>query len=171
MDDEAKNLLNDAFRFLSFRARSKQEMIGYLERRCQKRSLNPEFVSQVLSRLEEMDYIDDETFARNWINARSQRKGLGQIRLKMELKRKGISELIISRALATSLLSQTGSEMSLAKKSLEKKAERWQRLPVLQCKRKVYDFLIRRGFSSNIALHLVDEYCTKAYNTGCEINE
>lgn len=71
MTDDFQSLLNDAFRFLSFRARSRQEMITYLEKRGKKKNTDPTILSRVLLRLEEMDYINDQTFARDWINSRS----------------------------------------------------------------------------------------------------
>lgn len=93
------------------------------------------------------------------------------MKLKQELKQKGIAADTISQAISASPVSNPESEIERAKTVLEKRVMRWQQLPVLHCKRKVYDFLMRRGFASTIAMRLVDEYCRKTYNTGCETND
>ena len=164
-------LLQDAFRFLSYRARSRKEMMVYLEKRAKKRNVDAEAIAGVMAKLEKVDYIDDEAFAKNWIESRSKRQGKGPTRLKNELKAKGIGNDIIATVFQQSSLSDDEFQYTLAKQSIEKRAERWKILPPLIYKRRIYDFLLRRGFSGSVSRRLVDEYTRKAYNTECENNE
>jgi regulatory protein len=170
MPDNFQSLLNDAFRFLSFRPRSKQELTTYLVKRVKKKKVDPELASKVISRLEELDYVNDEKFAREWIESRLKGKGLGPTKLRQELKNKGIIKDIIDDLMKDNDLLDSESQYTAAKKVIAKRVLKWQKLPYLAFKRKIYEFLLRRGFSSALALKLVDEYCAKTYNTECENN-
>jgi regulatory protein len=60
---------------------------------------NPADLDQVLQRLVEEGYQSDQRFAEAFIRAR-QNKGFGLVRLKQELKQKGVDEQIITNTLA-----------------------------------------------------------------------
>lgn len=51
---------------------------------------------RVLERLIEKGYLDDEKFARFWMEYRFQQKGISQRRLKMELQNKGVDQQTIA---------------------------------------------------------------------------
>lgn len=55
---------------------------------------------RVFDRLSEKGYIDDEKFARFWVENRNQRKGSSARKLKSELQAKGVESSIIDAALA-----------------------------------------------------------------------
>ena len=57
---------------------------------------------QVLARLVERGYIDDERFATWWVENRNQTKGTSHRKLSNELRTKGVSSLLIETALAQS---------------------------------------------------------------------
>lgn len=67
-------------------------------------------VEDTLVRLKELDLINDEKFAKEFIN-----KTKGKKLLKIELKRKGVSEEVISNQLSVI------NEIELAEKFLDKK--------------------------------------------------
>ena len=64
--------------------------------------------------------------------------------LKMELKGKGISDETIAKALSES---DSVPEIDLAKKVLQKKFGSIPDVADIKQKKRVYDFLLRRGFS------------------------
>lgn len=152
--------------FISYRLRSKKEVVDYLKKNVEKKKYPPELGEEVLSRLEELGYIDDQKFAEVLVASRrgGKKKGFGAIQ--RELKVKGVSEAIIAAVLGQQ---DKESELALARAASARKALLWQKLPLLSCKRKAYDFLLRRGFSSSVAMTLVDEICKNAYNTSSEI--
>ena len=94
-------------------------------------------VEQVLARLKEKKYIDDEKFARFWLENRNQRKGSSLKKLRAELLQKGVSGGIIEQVFTET--SRNDSEE--IRKIIEKKAKRY---PDQQ---KLVAYLVRQGFS------------------------
>ena len=94
-------------------------------------------VEQVLARLKEKKYIDDEKFARFWLENRNQRKGSSLKKLRAELLQKGVSGVIIEQVFAET--SRNDSEE--IQKIIDKKAKRY---PDQQ---KLVAYLARQGFS------------------------
>jgi regulatory protein len=152
--------------FISYRVRSRKEIIDYLKKQITKKKYDPGLLEVVSTRLEEMGYIDDQKFAEAWVDGRRRGKKKGISALKMELNAKGIDTTVIESVLGSR---DHQEELELARSAVAKKVVHWQKLPTLACKKKVYEYLRRRGFSSSIAITLVDETCPKAYNTDSEI--
>lgn len=55
---------------------------------------------RVFARLVEKGYVDDEKFARFWVENRNQRKGISSRKLRAELAAKGVASDIVERQLA-----------------------------------------------------------------------
>ncbi len=81
-----RHVLDRAVAFLASRARSRKEIEDKLLR-C---GYRPCTVEMVLYKLETENLLDDADFARQWVEARVNRK-LGRSRIAQELRRKGIS--------------------------------------------------------------------------------
>lgn len=153
MDDSDiySKLLNAAFRFLSFRPRSAKEVKEFLQKKTKTESV----VDRVMDRLIELGYIDDAKFAAWWIQSRQITKPKGMRLIKQELKQKGIvtSEIPVI------------PEDEIASRAIQKKREIWKKLSKLEQKKKLYDFLGRRGFSYNTIARVIDDVLGKGYNT------
>jgi regulatory protein len=89
-----------------------------------------------------MSLINDEEFARWWIKQRIEFRPKGKKALYSELVKKGIDREIIETALSEIELDEIG----LASEILKKKAYKWERLKGFDKKKKMSDFLARRGF-------------------------
>ncbi|HTK39895.1 MAG TPA: RecX family transcriptional regulator [Patescibacteria group bacterium] len=92
---------------------------------------------RVYARLEERGYIDDEAFARYWVENRNQIKGASRRKLSSELMQKGVSSGIIEAALSASERDDT-SELA---KIIAKKRNRYPD------EQKLIAYLARQGFS------------------------
>lgn len=103
----------------------------------------PEDVSQaVLDRFEEVELIDDASYAQMWVQSRHRSKGLARRALNMELKQRGIDE-----HLAAAALDQVtdDAEWSTAYALVEKRISRSTKLPSTDpSERKERDRLVRR---------------------------
>jgi regulatory protein len=159
-------LLNSALNFLSVRPRSKKEMSQNLKEKIYKLlgkenlDLSTELESRVLSKIESLGYLDDKEFARWWVQQRRESQKLcGPILIRRELFAKGVDKAIIESALEDygASASSVGLEEILAKKgrSLRDKT-------LFERRRKLYDFLLRRGFSYDIVRVSVDKYLKRA---------
>lgn len=153
-DGTYQRLLTAAFRFLSFRPRSSKETEEYLHKKTKKVFVAPEIFKRVMARLVELGYIDDVTFAAWWIESRQKTKPKGMRLIKFELKKKGIDTGEIVEI----------PEDEIARRAIRKKIETWKRLPKLDQKKKLYNFLGRRGFSYNTIARVIDSTIGNRYN-------
>lgn len=92
---------------------------------------------RVYDRLVQKGYIDDEKFARYWVENRNQRKGISLRKLEAELRSKGVELDIIHQSMQNS----TRDEKSELMKIIAKKASRYTD------ERKLIEYLARQGFS------------------------
>lgn len=131
---------NKALDFLSFRPRTIAEMRSYLKK-C---GFSDEAES-VITRLNDLGYLNDVSFARSWIIDRAQNKNLGKRRLREELIKRGISREIIDEEFAANYDESQESEraLTLAKKRLP----HLENLETTIARRRLSQFLIRQGFS------------------------
>lgn len=83
-------------RLLTDRARSRSE----LETKLSGRGFEPEIITKVLDRLQEIGLIDDADFANQWVHSRHTYSGKGKRALAVELRLKGIDQDVASEALS-----------------------------------------------------------------------
>ena len=70
-----------ALRYLSFRARTRQEVEG----RLREKGFDENTIRSAIERLKELRLIDDAEFAREWIRSRQRKGPIGRRRLLLEL--------------------------------------------------------------------------------------
>lgn len=145
--DLYQRLLESSFRFLSYRPRSEKEVRDFLLKKIAIRKISDQRIAErVLSRLRELGYVDDKKFTSWWLEARARRKPKGARLLTRELKAKGVTVTDVPI-----------DERALARHALAKKLPLWQKLPKPEQKKKIYGFLGRRGFSTDVIYRLIDE--------------
>ena len=103
----------------------------------QKEGFDVSLVEPVLARLVERGYVDDERFAKLWIENRSIRKGISQKKLRLELQSKGISQDIIDACLSEGVR----DERKELEKVIAKKAKKYPD------EQKLIQYLLRQGFN------------------------
>ena len=126
--NEFHKLLDKTLRFISFRPRSEKEIVDYLR----KKKIVPKLIEEIVKKLRSLGQIDDQVFAAWWLEQRANFRPRGKMGLRMELRRKGISEEIINGVL------ENLDELPLARKAMAKKIKEEKRIAA---------FLSRRGFS------------------------
>lgn len=117
------------------RPRSGGEIRDYL--RLKKYS--EEEIEKTLNTLSDKGYIDDEDFARRWVDSRRLLKPISNRKLRLELMQKKVDSEIIQRILEEN----ETDEVETIKKLIAKK----QRQTRYQDKQKLMQFLIRQGFN------------------------
>ena|SRR3989344_3951100 len=141
---EVEQLMERMYRLWNIRPRSEKEITDYLRRL----SISTSMVDIVLARLKQLRLLNDEQFAKSWIEARSKKKGM--IAIKAELYRKGISKEIIDGVTNIEI-----NQEETAKKLLEK------RLPRIRSRKQAYEFLMRRGFEYEIVAQVIEKILKK----------
>jgi len=133
-----------AFLLLKFRLRSEDE----LYQRLRKKKFSEEASRSVVAFLKEKKFLDDAEFARLWISSRI-KKPLGLRRLKFELKLKGVDKGIIEAQARKAC--RDYNEGEVANTLARTKMNTLKDLEPLKAKRRVFAFLMRRGFSAEAA--------------------
>jgi len=131
------------FRLLKFRPRSEKEIRDKL----QQKKIPEETIEQAIAYFKQLQLLDDRQFAQNWIRTRL-RKPLGLTRIRFELKTKGVPDNIIKEELESNFDAEAEYEivLDLAKR----RATKYQRVEPLKRKRRLFEYLARRGFNSGI---------------------
>lgn len=131
----------DAFRLLSFRARSTSE----LRERLLRKKYDSGTVEETLSFCEKQGFLDDEKFAKLYAVSRMQSRPTGKRMIQRELQGKGLPEAAVSRALGAIA---DFDEKEVALETAKKRFRSMSGLPEKTSKARLYGFLGRRGFSS-----------------------
>jgi len=128
------------------RPRSQREMRDYLYRKTRdtrtkegviRKGVSTMLTQRVFERLQEKGYINDEKFARFWIENRNVGKGISKRKLQAELHAKGVERTIIEMLLAES----ERSDENEIQKIIAKKRNRYPD------EQKLMMYLARQGFS------------------------
>ena len=135
-----------ACRFLSFRPRSEAEVRRRLTRR-----FPPDLVDRVIEALRNMNYLDDDDFARRWRLHRERFHPLGCRALQRELSRFGVAREVIDQALAGIEEEENAyrAGLKLAVRLISRDCTQEA------LGRKLYPYLQRRGFAYSLARETV----------------
>ena len=148
-------LYNQALRFLSYRPRSEREVRDYLLKKIKISKNSPEIAELAITKLKLLELVNDEEFARWWLEQRNQFRPKGIYVLKQELYKKGISQNIIVQLLNGSIVKE--AELEGAKKAAQKKLGSLKSLAPGETRQKLTSFLVYRGFSYEIIKLVLDE--------------
>ena len=149
-ESRAKNI---AINYLSYRPRSSKEIIFHLT----KKGFEHECAENVMRHLQSMKMIDDDRFARTFVRDRMKRKPTGQVLLRQQLVAKGIPSVMADEILAEliSPQSQQASALQAAKRKIQLTQHVTKKIDAEKRKKRILDFLLRRGFSYEIALKTI----------------
>ena len=131
--------LDKLLRFVMLRPRSEKEIRLWLK----KYKIHESLFMELFNRLKRLDLIDDQKFARWWVEQRMSFRPKSKRILNNELRIKGLNKNIIEDVLSEIEI----DEIKIAKKLLEKKKYKWEKLPILEARKKMGDFLARKGFA------------------------
>jgi len=147
-EDESEMAYQKALHFLSYRPRSSAEVRQNLT----KRGIPEALVNETVNRLQQAGLINDQEFARAWVENRNIFQPRSKSALRMELRRKGLSDEIIQP-----VLDEQVDEETLAFDAARKYARRLTGLEWLRFRLKLSGFLARRGFSYTTLSPVVSE--------------
>ncbi|MEW6701366.1 MAG: regulatory protein RecX [Bacteroidota bacterium] len=142
---------DSAFRFLSKRHHSAYE----LRTKLIKKKYPKEIIEIVLKDLADKNFLDDEQFARVYIEEKTIKKKFGVNKLKAELLKRGIDRKIIDKVLSNvdfELSYEQALELAKRKSELLRRKEIDKR----KLKSKIFSFLSSRGFESETIMKVLN---------------
>lgn len=137
-------------RLLTVRARSRTE----LARALATRHVPEDAANRVLTRLTEVGLIDDQAFARSFVESRHHDRGLAARELSRQLLSKGIDGAAVADAVAGI---DPDRERETARGLVERKLRSMSGLDAQVQTRRLAGMLARKGYSPGMAFQLVRE--------------
>lgn len=155
-ENEFGKVYERVLKFLSYRPRSEKELKDWFV----KKQVGDELQKMISQKLKDLGYLNDEEFARWWVEQRMSFRPAGKRLLAMELRQKGISSEIINQQFSNLAIKQF-SEIELAQKVAEKKFKSLKHLSGLELRQKLAATLARRGFNWETIKEVLNSVLTK----------
>ncbi|MBK9333351.1 MAG: RecX family transcriptional regulator [Ignavibacteria bacterium] len=143
--DEFNYAKTSAYKFLSYRQRSKKEMVTKLKQK----KLSEIAINKVIKLLEEQKYLNDENFADNFVKEKIRNKKVGKRTLIGKLLEKGISKEISESIISDNYPAE--EEFAVAEKVLAKFVRSGKFKNDYDKKSKCFRHLISKGFDTDTA--------------------
>ncbi|HHW92725.1 MAG TPA: regulatory protein RecX [Firmicutes bacterium] len=150
MPDELVEAKQYALNLLSYRSYSVEEF----RQRLRQKGFTEAITGQVIALMTDYGYLNDEAYARRWIETLLQRRGYGKKRLLQELLARGIK-----RCLAETLLEEipNSAELDRARALAQKKIRSLANSNRPKIYRRLAQFLTRQGFAPEISRRVLEE--------------
>ncbi len=132
-----------AVRFLGPRPRSVSE----IRRHLRTKRFDDVAIDPALEKLRAQGYIDDEAFARYWVEQRDTHRPRGERAIVSELMEKGVSREVIDLVIGDR---EPDAEVTRARAAIRRPIARWLTLTQVERKRKIQQYLAQRGFSYDV---------------------
>jgi regulatory protein len=155
--DDPAVVLEAAARFLEARSRS----VAEVRRRLSSAGYQPGLVEAAIERLLELGMLDDEAFARAWVESRDRARPRGERAIRQELALKGVDRTTVDLVLAERREAMAGpsagddgpasADEAAAKRLLARHARALSRVPDPRERRqRAYALLARNGFDPDV---------------------
>jgi regulatory protein len=138
-----------AFLLLKYRQRSRKE----LETRLKLRKFPADVIEEVVDSLAGKGFVDDTAFAKAWIASRAGQR-FGQRRIRQELRVKGVAPEVIDQGLRA--LQEFSPEAETVRVLAEEKFRKLKDLDSQTAKRRIYAYLLRRGFPPETVIDILN---------------
>lgn len=156
-DDKIKaRAKNNAYMLLRMRPRSEFE----IRHRLKLKGYEGELIEGIVSDLKRLGDIDDAKFAKFWVESRMHANPVGDVVLKQELKEKGVNDSLIEATLQAK--AEHYDEYEVAFSMAKERFERFKRLDRRKATKRMYDFLMRRGFKYDTVQKIIGVIASEA---------
>ena len=132
-----------AVRYLGSRPRS----VSAIKRHLRTKRFDDAAQDIAIEKLRAQRYIDDEAFARYWVEQRARFRPKGQRAIASELMAKGVARETIDLVLGEA---DPDAETKRARETIRRPMARWVSMTENERKRKIHQYLGTRGFSYDV---------------------
>jgi regulatory protein len=127
-----------------------------LRNRLAAKGYHSHIISSTLERLKEIGLIDDLSFSRLWIRDRTKINPRGTLLLRRELRMKGVAPPTIEKALEE--FKEKNDESRLLIEVAERRAKKLKGLDSVSRRRRLFNYLLRRGFPMDEVRKVTQRY-------------
>jgi regulatory protein len=152
-EDARERAFQQAMLFLSYRARSESE----IRQNLRKHEIPEPVIEQTLERLRQGGLANDHQFASAWVENRSVFRPRSRRMMAMELRQKGLNDEAVSAAI------EKMDDEALAYEAAQKKVARYKGLEWNEFRKKLSDFLARRGFAYSVIAPVITRLWNEAH--------
>ena len=149
-DEQTKQAIITALRLLAASPKSGSE----LRKKLEAKGYATENIEQALGKLRDQGVLDDTLYAKDLVTRLTLGKAAGRHKIAYELKRHGIPQKI-QEELLDSLSNEDETERALEQARL--KWVGWSQVDPQKRKKRLYDFLIRKGYDFQIAQEVLQK--------------
>ena len=154
MESQQKQAWLTSLRLLEATPKTRKE----LAKKLLDKGLPEPIVEETLDKLEAQGFLSDLAYAKNLTARLTQEKPSGRRKISFELKRHGVPAAI-QEELLSGITSAEESERAMSIASL--KWPQFERFGTEKRKKRIYDFLIRRGFDFQIVRDVMNKLGTE----------
>jgi len=160
MKQECRFRLRDQFyRWLAVRNHS----AGEIKKKCFAKGYDSSEINAVIEEFVNRKLLDDSLFARQFAKEKAGSKAWGPVKIRMALSQKGIKKSYIDAALQD-LFPESDVVDQLMKAAASAKKRLLRTDPGIKRKKKLTDFLLRRGFPGHLVFEKVEYVLKKLEN-------
>jgi len=138
-DTPAGDAYEAAVRYLAGRPHT----VAEIHRHLRSKKFDAETIDHAIDRLRAQRYVDDEAFARWWVEQRERFKPRGHRALRTELAQKGVGRDVVDLVLGERA---PDADVEQARRALSRPLTRWADMPDAEKRRKIHTYLAARGF-------------------------
>jgi regulatory protein len=147
--DETAKAVDSAIRLLTSRPRSTRE----IQDRLRRKNYDDETIERVIAKLRDWRYIDDDAFARYWVENRESNRPRGRRLLEQELRQKGVERETVANAIDEAEIDELTGALEIARAKLRSYLD----LEPPVARRRLGAFLARRGYGFGVIKPALDE--------------
>lgn len=129
--------------------------VHQLRQRLERASFPESVIARVLAECAQRRWLDDEQFARRWVGSRLEKKPAGARRLASDLHQRGLAPETVERVLEE--FSGALNNPAVMVELLRRQQSRYAGLDEQKAKRRMLDFLRRRGYPEEGAWQAVNQ--------------
>ncbi|HPS65315.1 MAG TPA: RecX family transcriptional regulator [Ignavibacteria bacterium] len=133
-----------AYNYLTYSPRSTKE----IRTKLRAKKLKDENIEEIIQHFTEYKFLDDELYAKSYIENQKIKKPSGKISIRQKLSQKGIDKEIIEKVIAENYDNET--ELTNGISLLEKYLAKHKSVPKEKIKQKSFSYLLSRGFEYSL---------------------
>lgn len=139
-----------AYAYISYKQRSKSELVKKLKQK----KISVPAIDKIVVLLENQKYLNDESYAKNYLESKINRKSIGRRLLEHKLSEKGIDKEIVKKIIDENYAGEKESELAI--KLLKKYEKKNKSEDEFVKKQKIFRHLASRGFDFDLINKIIE---------------